>query len=92
MKQQLLLVLSILLLNACASSTSNSNFRYQGIDFGPNKDVDYRKGVHDACEPIGCAYTKDLNKLKNNESYRKGWEDGLLKCKGKGRDEHLYGI
>jgi hypothetical protein len=48
--------------------------------------------VQNACREVDCGYTKDLNKFKNNESYRTGWEDGLLKCKGKSKEDQLHGF
>jgi major membrane immunogen (membrane-anchored lipoprotein) len=85
MKKQFLVTCSVLLLSACTSSTiSHNDYRHQGINFGSDRDADFRKGVRDACRTIGCDYTKDHNKLKNSESYRLGWEEGQLKCKGKG--------
>ena len=79
----------------CSTSTvisTTDDFMHKGYNFGPNKNADFRKGVVDACRPIDCDYIKDLKKLRENESYRKGWEEGLLKCKGKGKEEHLHGI
>ena len=85
MKKQFIVVCSIFFLSACTSSTiSNKNYVHHGISFGSGKDADFKKGVRDACRAIGCDYTKDHNKLKNSESYRLGWEEGQLKCKGKG--------
>ncbi len=87
MKKQFLLACSAFLLNACTSSTvSHNNYVHKGINFGSDRDSDFKKGVRDACRPIGCDYTKDNNKLKNSESYRLGWQEGQLKCKGK-RDQ-----
>ena len=85
MKKQFIVICSIFLFSACTSSTiSHKDYRHKGINFGSGKDADFKKGVRDACRAIGCGYTKDNNKLKNNESYRLGWEEGQLKCKGKG--------
>ena len=92
MKKLLFMIFSIYLLIGCSSPTPTStsgDFKHKGINFGPNKDADYRKGVIHACRPIDCGYVKDLKSLKTNESYRKGWEDGLYKCKGKEPGEHM---
>jgi hypothetical protein len=93
MKRQFLMTCSALLLSACSSSSvSHGDYIHKGINFGSDRDANYKKGVRNACQPIGCAYTKDLNKFKNNESYRMGWEDGLLKCKGKSKEDQLHGV
>lgn len=74
-----------LLLSACTSSsmTLEDDYVYQGINFGSDRDASFKKGVQDACRTAGGNYTKDHNKFNNNESYRIGWEDGRLQCKGK---------
>ncbi len=94
MKKLLLLIYSVFLLTACTSpsTTYHSDFRHKGISFGTDKNADYKKGVIDACRPIDCGYIKDINRLENNKSYRRGWDEGLSKCKGKEKGEHLYGI
>ncbi len=93
MKKQLLMACSAFLLSACTSSTiSHNNYIHKGINFGSDRDANFKKGVRDACRTVDCGYTKDLNKFKNNESYRIGWEDGLLKCKGKGKWDQLHGF
>ena len=73
------------LLSACTSSsmTLEDDYIYQGINFGSDRDASFKKGVQDACRTAGGNYTKDHNKFNNNESYRIGWEDGRLQCKGK---------
>ncbi|WP_415406496.1 hypothetical protein ACLHDG_12080 [Sulfurovum sp. CS9] len=74
-----------LLLTACTSSSINSynDYVYQGINFGSDRDASFKKGVQDACKTADGDYTKDHTKFNSNESYRIGWEDGRLKCKGK---------
>ena len=74
-----------LLLTACTSSSINSynDYVYQGINFGSDRDANFKQGVRDACRTADGDYTKDHSKFKNNESYRIGWEDGRLQCKGK---------
>ena len=74
-----------LLLTACTSSSINSynDYVYQGINFGADRDANFKKGVQDACRTANGDYTKDHTKFNNNESYRIGWEDGRLQCKGK---------
>ncbi len=68
------------LLTAC---TSANDYIYQGINFGPDKDAHFQKGVQDACKTADGDYIKDHNLFNNNVSYRVGWEDGRLQCKGK---------
>jgi len=74
-----------LLLTACTSSTINSynDYVYQGINFGSDRDANFKQGVRDACRTADGDYTKDHTRFKTNESYRSGWEGGRLKCKGK---------
>jgi hypothetical protein len=73
-----------LLLNACTSSSPmlDNDYVYKGINFGPDRDVNFQKGVQDACKTADGDYTKDHQMFKTNESYRVGWEDGRIKCKG----------
>ena len=73
------------LLNACTSSSviHANDYVYQGINFGPDRDAFFKKGVQDACKTADGDYTKDHHLFKTNESYRVGWEDGRLQCKGK---------
>ncbi len=77
-----------LLLTACTSSSLSMSsggvdYIYQGINFGSDRDPSFKKGVQDACRTADGDYTKDHNLFKNNESYKIGWEDGRLQCKGK---------
>ncbi len=74
-----------LLLTACSSSsiTHENDYIYQGINFGGDRDASFRKGVQDACKTADGDYTKDHNLFQKNQSYRIGWEDGRLQCKGK---------
>jgi len=67
--------------NPVHSSDENS-FVYHGIDFGIHRDLDFKRGVKDGCTTASGVYTKDHNSFNNNISYRIGWEDGRLKCKG----------
>jgi hypothetical protein len=73
-----------LLLSSCASSPSvhQNDYVYQGINFGADRNTDFKKGVQDACRTAGGDYTKDHSKFNNNASYKTGWEDGRLQCKG----------
>ena len=88
MKKSLFLFCILLSFNACTSHTSSSSTALNVSQ----KDADYKKGMREACRPIDCGYTRDLKKLKSSESYRQGWEDGLLKCKGIEKGDHLHGI
>jgi hypothetical protein len=74
------------LLNACSSSsiTQENDYVYKGINFGPDRDTGFKKGVQDACKTADGDYTKDHHLFKTNENYRVGWEDGRLQCKGRG--------
>lgn len=79
-------ILSIgLLMTACTSSGASleNAYIYNGINFGADRNADFKQGVRDACKTADGDYTKDHTKFKNNESYRIGWEDGRLQCKGK---------
>ena len=75
-----------LLLSACSSSsvTHANDYVYNNINFGPDRDVNFKQGVRDACKTADGDYTKDHQLYRNDISYRVGWEDGRLKCKGKG--------
>ncbi len=75
-----------ILLPACTSSsiTHENDYVYKGINFGPDRDASFKKGVQDACKTADGDYTKDHHLFKTNESYRVGWEDGRLQCKGRG--------
>ena len=78
-------LIAVLLLSACTSSTltAPNDYIYRNINFGPDRDGNFRQGVQDACRTADGDYIKDHNKFKNMPSYRVGWEDGRLKCKGK---------
>jgi len=73
------------LLSACTSSTipTKNCYIHQNINFGENRNVNFKQGVQDACLTADGNYKKDSYKFTNNESYRVGWESGRLKCKGK---------
>lgn len=79
------LITTGLLLTACTSSSPSleNAYIYNGINFGSDRDASFKHGVQDACRTADGDYTKDHNKFNNNESYRIGWEDGRLQCKGK---------
>jgi len=74
-----------LLLSACTSSelSVQNAYMYKGINFGGDRDASFKHGVRDACKTADGDYTKDHGLFKSNESYRIGWEDGRLQCKGK---------
>jgi len=73
------------ILTACSTTEPmhQNDYIYQGINFGADRNLDFQKGVQDACKTADGDYTKDHKKFNNNESYRIGWEDGRLQCKGK---------
>ncbi len=75
-----------LLFTACSSSSMPqvNDYMYKSINFGPDRDEDFKKGVYDACKTADGDYTKDHQMFKNNISYKTGWEDGRLNCKGEG--------
>jgi hypothetical protein len=68
--------------NSSKVSMGNS-YIYNGINFGADRNADFKQGVRDACRTEDGDYTKNHTMFKNNESYMIGWEDGRLKCKGK---------
>ena len=83
-----IMVMVGMLLSACASSSSTvraseNDYIYKGINFGSDRDVNFRKGVRDACKTADGYYTKNHTLFKSNEGYRIGWEEGRLQCKGK---------
>jgi len=65
-----------------APSTTEAAFLYKGINFGANRDADFKKGVIDGCTTASGKYRKDHNSFNSSTSYRTGWESGRLKCKG----------
>ena len=79
------LITTGLLLTACTSSgiSLENAYIHNGIDFGSDRDASFKHGVRDGCKTSDGDYTKDHTKFNNNESYRVGWEDGRLQCKGK---------
>ena len=74
-----------LLLTACTSSgvSMENGYMHNGINFGADRNDDFKQGVRDACKTADGDYTKDHNLFNNNTSYRIGWEDGRLQSKGK---------
>lgn len=78
-------IITGLFLTACTSSpTVHANdYMYEGINFGSDRNTDFKQGVQDACRTADGVYTKDHERFKNNVSYKIGWEDGRLQCKGK---------
>lgn len=77
-----------LLLTACTSSGIDSvgggeAYMHKGINFGYDRDTHFKKGVQDACRTAEGYYTKNRELFHNNVSYKTGWEDGRLQCKGK---------
>jgi len=79
-----------LLLTACTSSSLPSTsynkggaYIHNGVNFGSGRDASFKHGVRDGCRTSGGNYSKDHNLFNNSESYKTGWEDGRLQCKGK---------
>ncbi len=70
-------------LTACTSPTPKNSYIYEGINFGSDRNINFQKGVQDACRTADGYYTKDHTLFNGNESYKIGWEDGRLECKGK---------
>jgi len=77
-------LVAVLIFSACTSSSinSNNNYFYNGINFGADRDASFKKGVKDACNTANGNYTKNHYMFNNNKSYKDGWEDGRLQCKG----------
>lgn len=61
---------------------SGNNYVYRGINFGPDRNEAFRAGVVDACRTADGDYTKDHERFNHDISYRSGWENGRLRCKG----------
>jgi hypothetical protein len=88
MQQWGILIMTGVLLSACAPSLDvvepgKQNYVYNGVDFGINRDENFKQGVRDACRTAKGDYTKNHALFNNNLSYKDGWESGLLKCKVK---------
>ena len=62
-------------------TVQESAFVYKGINFGKNRDADFKRGVIDGCTTASGKYSKDHSSFNASSSYRTGWEDGRLKCK-----------
>lgn len=67
--------------DAPKATVKESVFVYKGINFGKNRDADFKRGVIDGCTTASGKYSKDHSSFNANLSYRTGWEDGRLKCK-----------
>jgi hypothetical protein len=80
-------IIIIHLLAGCISSPSytltENSFIYNDINFGSNRNKNFKLGVMDACHTANGVYTKNHKKFNSNASYRVGWKLGRLKCKGK---------
>ena len=74
-----------LFLSACTSSAlpMENAYMHNGIHFGSDRNIDFKQGVRDGCRTSDGDYTKNHTLFNNNESYKVGWEDGRLQCKGK---------
>ena len=77
-----------LLLSACTSSSlpplsDGNTYIHNGVNFGSGRDASFKHGVRDGCRTSDGDYTKNHTLFNNNESYKVGWEDGRLQCKGK---------
>jgi len=74
-----------LLLTACTPSSvpHRNSYIYNGINFGSARNASFKHGVRDGCKTSDGDYTKNHNLFNSNVSYKVGWEDGRLKCKGK---------
>ena len=77
-----------LFLSACTSSSlpplsGGSAYIHKGVNFGSGRDASFKHGVRDGCRTSDGDYTKNHTLFNNNESYKVGWEDGRLQCKGK---------
>ena len=74
-------------LSGCGSSSITvpiaNSYVYNGIDFGAERDENFKQGVKDACRTADGYYTKDHALFNTDLSYKDGWEDGRLKCKGR---------
>jgi len=62
------------------STAESEHFVYQGIDFGPAENENFKKGVIDGCTTAGGNYAKDHTLFKGDMHYKAGWESGRLKC------------
>ena len=72
----------------CTSSGVNSigngtEYMYNGINFGYDRDASFKYGVQDGCKTATGAYTKNHELFNNDESYKFGWGEGRIKCHNK---------
>ena len=64
-----------------AEETNLSNvYTYNDIDFGSDRDSDFKHGVRDGCKTAKGDYVKDYSLFKDSKSYKIGWENGRIKC------------
>lgn len=59
---------------------SSDEYFYRGINFGSNRDADFKQGVVDGCKTAKGEFVKNSSKFKNNESYKMGWGSGRIEC------------
>ena len=62
------------------SAGTGEHFVYEGHDFGPSRNEEYKKGVIDGCKTAAGIYTKSHKDFQSSEHYRTGWENGRLQC------------
>ncbi|HIQ28255.1 MAG TPA: hypothetical protein EYH42_07115 [Sulfurovum sp.] len=78
---------TVLFVAGCTSLDPNTGggevYMHNGINFGYDRDTLFKKGVQDACRTADGYYTKNRKLFNTNISYKTGWEDGRLQCKGK---------
>lgn len=87
MKYILSALFASVVMTGCTSSGVGSvggeTYVHNGINFGYDRDTYFKKGVQDACRTADGYYTKNRELFNSNISYKTGWEDGRLQCKGK---------
>jgi len=88
MKYINIMILAGFILSGCTSSgvdaiQSGAPYMYKGMNFGYDRDTNYKLGVVDGCRTATGAYTKNHELFNNNESYKFGWGEGRIKCHNK---------
>ena len=67
---------------AAGASAYSDNYRYEGYNYGINRNDAYRRGVRDGCRSKRQGRTiRNTYQYRNNYSYRSGWRAGYNQCR-----------
>lgn len=80
------IILVGMIFSGCTSNSvvpKGEVYMYKGMNFGYNRDVNFKQGVQDGCQTASGAYVKNHTLFNNDESYKFGWGEGRIKCHNK---------